>query len=55
MQTFTTSMMVNFYYIHPPCFLEMLTLLLETTVITLADWYHTVAPTLFPNTGDVDP
>ncbi|THH12095.1 hypothetical protein EW145_g227 [Phellinidium pouzarii] len=27
----------------------------ETTVITLADWYHSVAPSLFPNTGDVDP
>ena len=28
---------------------------LETTVITLADWYHNVAPSLFPNPGDVDP
>ncbi|KAI5123468.1 hypothetical protein M0805_008838 [Coniferiporia weirii] len=27
----------------------------ENTVITLADWYHSVAPSLFPNTGDVDP
>ncbi|KAH8111779.1 laccase [Phellopilus nigrolimitatus] len=27
----------------------------ETTVITLADWYHSVAPSLFPNLGNVDP
>lgn len=35
---------------------DMLTLnTTETTVIVLADWYHTVAPSLFPNPGDVDP
>ncbi|OCB87711.1 Cu-oxidase-domain-containing protein [Sanghuangporus baumii] len=27
----------------------------ETTIITLADWYHNVSNTIFPNTGDVDP
>ena len=27
----------------------------ETTVITLADWYHEVAPSVFPNQGNVDP
>ncbi|EJD00073.1 Cu-oxidase-domain-containing protein [Fomitiporia mediterranea MF3/22] len=27
----------------------------ETTVITLADWYHNVSNVLFPNTGNVDP
>ncbi|KAH8104302.1 laccase [Phellopilus nigrolimitatus] len=26
-----------------------------TTVITLADWYHSVSDSLFPNTGDADP
>ncbi|KAI5120428.1 hypothetical protein M0805_009890 [Coniferiporia weirii] len=27
----------------------------ETTIITLSDWYHSVAPSMFPNTGNVDP
>ncbi|KAI5117970.1 hypothetical protein M0805_004904 [Coniferiporia weirii] len=27
----------------------------ESTVITLADWYHSVAPSLFPNLGNHDP
>ncbi|THH05871.1 hypothetical protein EW145_g4477 [Phellinidium pouzarii] len=27
----------------------------ESTIITLADWYHSVAPSLFPNLGNVDP
>lgn len=27
----------------------------ESTVITLSDWYQTPAPSLFPNTGNVDP
>ncbi|THH08552.1 hypothetical protein EW145_g2616, partial [Phellinidium pouzarii] len=27
----------------------------ETTIITLADWYHGVSPSLLPNPGNVDP
>ena len=32
-----------------------LIVIIETTVITLMDWYHSVAPSLFPNPTNATP